>query len=44
MEDKNILFGSIILFIVILLIFSNIEEDDKIIGDAVQYSNNCRGR
>lgn len=43
MEDKNILFGSIILFIVILMIFSNIE-DDKIIGDAVQYSNNCRGR
>jgi hypothetical protein len=43
MEDKHILFGSIILFIVILLIFSTFE-DDKIIGDAVQYSNSCRGR
>lgn len=43
MEDRHTVIGSIILFIVILLIFSTFE-DDKIIGDAVQYSNNCRGR
>ena len=43
MEDKHAVIGSIILFIIILLIFSTFE-DDKIIGDAVQYSNECRER
>lgn len=43
MMEGNTVIGSIILFIIILLIFSNIEED-KIIGDDVQYSNECRGR